>query len=160
MGCSTESPHPHTTGRWPPCNVPSHCTFTLLQKGDPTNPAKYREIALMSVCCKLLNWLLSTQLLKALETHLRVNQASSLLWAAHQTSGWGMQNAQRLSDNHDLHWLQEGLWLKWGLLSWLGHEKGQFWRRPEHLVETSARFSTLFWSWYSRTTLSQAYDSL
>ena len=25
------------------------------------------------------------------------------------------------------------------------------WRRPEHLVETSARFSTLLWSWYWRT---------
>ena len=29
----------------------------------------------MSVCCKLLNWLLSIRLLKAVETHLRVNQS-------------------------------------------------------------------------------------
>ena len=58
----------------PPIEFLHTVLLPIYKKGDTQNPANYRGIALMSVCCKLLNRLLSARLQKALEPHLRINQ--------------------------------------------------------------------------------------
>jgi hypothetical protein len=43
--------------------------ITYLQKGDRSNPANYRPISLTSVCSKLLEHILHSQIMKHLDHH-------------------------------------------------------------------------------------------